>query len=72
MGKIPKAFVLSLVLAAFVVVVGGNLAMEQMSQLTGEDYAQVLAVEVNGAQSEVAFMGKRYAFDGTLLENSVQ
>lgn len=65
-------FAVPLMMVAVMVIMGGNLAMEQMTELTGEDYSAVLAVTLEGQESSVQVMGERYAFDGTWLENTAQ
>ena len=70
MKKVMR-FLLPLLMAVLVVVWGGNQVMAQMSELVGGGYSQVLAVELNGAESFVEVAGEKRYFDLGAVKNGV-
>lgn len=62
-----------LLLAAMVVMAGGNIVMRQMTALVGQDHTQVLDVGQADKASYyyVEFVGQRHYFDGQAVQNAI-
>lgn len=70
MKKIGQ-FVMPLLFALVVVILGGNQAMAQMTALVGEDYSQVLAIQWEGETGYVDMLGQRRYFDAATVQNAI-
>ena len=64
-------YLIPLLLAAAVVITGGNIAMRQMTALVGQDYAQVFDVGLAGDVSYVEFAGQRLYLEETAVQNVI-